>query len=35
MMNVVGFKISLVKSLIGPKLDGVPDTRLDHKAMNS
>ena len=34
-MNVVDFKINLVKSLIGPKLDGVPYDRPEHKVMHS
>ena len=34
-MNVIYFKMSLVKSMIGPKLDGVPDAISDHKLMCS
>ena len=35
MMNVIDFKIILVKSLIVPKLDGVPGARSEHKVMRS
>ena len=35
MMNVIDFKINLVKILIGPKLVGVPDARQEHKAMHT
>ena len=34
-INVVGFNITLVKILIRPKLDGVPDARPEQKMMRS
>ena len=34
-MNVVYFNITFVKSLIGPKLGGVPDIRPEQKMMRS
>ena len=33
-MNIVDFKISLVNSLIDPKLDGVKYARTEHKVMH-
>ena len=34
-MNVIDFKIGLVKILIGPRLDEFPDAIPEHKVMSS
>ena len=34
-MNVIDFNITLVKSLIGPKLTGIPYDIREHKVMRS